>query len=587
MTNRIVLGINDAHNPSVCLLKDGKILGCISEERLRRIKGYNGFPELSIRQLLSDHEISPEEISLVAFTSKDIVPADLNRIVQSRSEKRKTVLAFSYIAKYSPFFATEKLFSPVATKMMQFIKKMIYSRAYKPILDRIGITTKNIKFYDHHMVHAYSAYFFKGVPRSECLIFTCDGEGDGLCASVCIGSGGKVERKISIPFVHSIAKMYNEVTWYLGLKPWEHEYKVMGLAPYAKKEYCERTLQIFNGMASIDPKNKLKFRNNSHAWAHTYGLLLKKKLYKERFDAIAFGIQTLTEKILIEWIRNNIRHFGIGNVMLAGGIFMNVKANQKIYEMPEVKSLFIVPSAGDESTAIGASMMGFAELCKEDGILARFEPIDDVYLGPSYEDATEDLVKKINGKKFRVSRCYDISGNVAELLSKGEIVARFSGRMEFGARALGNRSILADPRDLGTAGEINRMVKMRDFWMPFAPSILRQRKPDYLKTSWKKVNDQYMIISFDSTPLARNELKAAIHQADFTCRPQVVDKDFNSEYHKIIKKFENITGVGGVLNTSFNIHGEPIVCSPQDALSTFERSGLKYLVLENYLIEKI
>jgi carbamoyltransferase len=585
MKEKLILGINDGHPSTVCLLKNGKVLSCIIEERLIRIKNYSGFPILSIKKIFENNHINPQDIDLIAFSSKDIIPIDLEELGKNKRDTRLGVKAFSLATKLLPMGLTERPVTRIATKMRELLKMIKFKTEYKKMLKNLGLENKDVIFYDHHLTHAASIYCFLK-PKNKVLIFTCDGEGDGLCASVNIYEKGKITRKVSIPFVHSIGKMYNEITWHLGLKPWEHEYKVMGLAPYSKDQHTQKTWKIFEGMMSIDKKDKRKFKNNLHAWANSYASYIEKKLYKHRFDSIAYCIQKLTERILTQWIHNNIEHYNIEDIMLSGGVFMNVKANQKILEMDNVNSLFITPSAADESTAIGAAILGYIDLCEIDGAKPKFEEIRDIYFGPDYNENIDDYVKTINRDKFRVENFDDIDGVVGELLTKGKIIARLNGRMEFGARALGNRSILADPRSLDVVRILNEQIKHRDFWMPFAPTILREGIENYLDRPNKKVDDQYMIISFDTKQLGRKELKAAIHQADFTCRPQVLDKSWNEEYYNVIKTFEDITGVGGILNTSFNIHGEPIVCSPADAIHTLENCGLEHLALGNYLITK-
>ncbi len=579
-----VLGINDGHPSSICLIKDGEILYASMEERFDRIKNSVNFPILAIKNCFKYTGIKPEEIDLVAFSSKDIDPIDLNELAKKKSDSRLTVLTFSYITQFLPYSLIDKL-CIAGSNIRSLIKLKRYFTEYKKYLKQLGLGDKKVIFYDHHTVHAATAYYFNKEKPKKTLIFTCDGEGDGLCATVCIGEKDEIKRQVAIPFFHSIGKMYNEVTWYLGLKPWEHEYKVMGMAPYSDENHAKNTWKLFKNMMKIDEKDKRKFKNNTHKWAHTYGLMLKKKLYKHRFDSISYSIQRLTEEILTKWVDNNIDYYGIDDVMLSGGVFMNVKANQKIMELESVKSLFVVPSCGDESSAIGAAMLGYIDLCKQDGIKIEFKGISDLYLGPDFDNDVEEYVKKINKNKYKVEYFDEIEDKVANIIKNGGIVSRCSGRMEFGARALGNRSILANPSDLKVIREINQKIKQRDFWMPFAPVILRERAKDYI-IQRKQVDDQYMILSFDSTDLAKKDIISTLHQFDLTCRPQVLDKDWNPTYYSIVKSFEDITGIGALLNTSFNLHGEPIVCTPQDALSTFERSGLNYLILGNYLISK-
>ncbi|MCX8178883.1 MAG: hypothetical protein N3D75_03590 [Candidatus Aenigmarchaeota archaeon] len=579
-----VLGINDGHPSSICMIKNGKVVYSAMEERFDRIKNSVNFPFLSIKNCLKYTKTKPEEIDLIAFSSKDIDPIDLNELAKRKSDSRLTVIGFSYMSGILPKKTVDSL-CIIGSRFRSLIKLKRYFSQYKKHFEKLGLGKTKVIFYDHHTVHSATAYYFNKEKPKKTLIFTCDGEGDGLCATVSIGNDDDIKRQIAIPFFHSIGKMYNEVTWYLGLKPWEHEYKVMGLAPYSDEKHAEKTWNFFKNMVKIDEKDKRKFKNNTGKWAHTYGLFLKKNLYKHRFDAIAYSIQRLTEEILTKWVSNNIEYYGIKDVMLSGGVFMNVKANQRIMELSNLNSLFVVPSCGDESSAIGAAILGYIDVCRENGIKPDFAGIKDLYLGPDFDEDIDNSIKKLSKTKYKIEFYDEIEDKVAKIIKNGGIVARCSGRMEFGARALGNRSILANPSDLKMLREINQQIKQRDFWMPFAPVILRERTSDYIIKN-KKVDDEYMILSFDSTKLAQNEISAALHQFDLTCRPQVIDKDWNVSYYKIIKSFEELTGIGALLNTSFNLHGEPIVCTPNDAISTLERSGLKYLVLGNYLISK-
>ena len=264
---------------------------------------------------------------------------------------------------------------------------------------------------------------------------------------------------------------------------------------------------------------------------------------------------------------------------------MNVKMNMVIAQMPEVKQMHSFPSCGDESNPIGAAYYVYTQLCKKQGTTPTIHPITDTYLGPDYDDEVEEYIKanKLT-EKYNVREA--TPKMVAELLAKGEIVARSVGRMEWGARSLGNRAIMANPSDLKYVWQINEQIKMRDFWMPFAPTILKEREHDYIENP-KNIKAPYMIMAFNSTPLARKELRGAMHQADFTVRPQILEREWNPQYYDIIKEFEKITGIGGILNTSFNLHGKPVVCSPEDAVKeTFEPSGLRHLLLGKSLISK-
>jgi carbamoyltransferase len=305
-------------------------------------------------------------------------------------------------------------------------------------------------------------------------------------------------------------------------------------------------------------------------------------LSRRRFDHIAGGVQLFVERFLVRWVKACIAETGIRRIALSGGVFMNVKANQKILELPEVEELFVFPSCGDETNSIGAAWLRYRQRsAKNPKKLGHF------YVGPEYDDAQVEAA--LRSYKFQnhagIRAETEVERSVATLLAKGEIVARFKGRTEFGARALGNRSILANPAVPGVVKVINEMIKCRDFWMPFAPSVLAERSEDYFHKP-KPVEAPYMIITLDSREEKRNAMAAAIHPHDCTGRPQEVIEDWNPDYHRLIKYFEEMTGEGIILNTSFNLHGEPVVCSPRDALRVFDISGLQHLAIGTFMLTK-
>ena len=288
----------------------------------------------------------------------------------------------------------------------------------------------------------------------------------------------------------------------------------------------------------------------------------------------------------MQFVLNWVAKTGIRRLVLGGGMFMNVKFNMLLLERPEIDEIFFMPSGGDESVAIGAAYHAMLEKHRNGGAgngVSPIQPIGPLYLG---HELTEDEIRRAlvsYGSRIGFEKCEDIDRRTAGLLAGDRIVGRVRGRMEWGARALGNRSIVASPRNLETVRKINAAIKMRDFWMPFAPSILWERRHDYLVNP-RDFDAPYMIVAFDSTELARRELAAGLHPFDLTCRPQLVRKDWNPSYHRMIREFEKLTGIGGVLNTSFNLHGDPIVMNAEDAISTLLNSGLDYITLEDYLV---
>jgi carbamoyltransferase len=447
----------------------------------------------------------------------------------------------------------------------------------------LGIPEEKVVIVEHHMAHASAAYYGWAKFDEDILVLTNDGGGDSLCATVNIGRAGKIERIAEVHWWESIGMIYAMTTCILGMVPLEHEYKLMGMAPYAAGKATDqvfndlRTLFEFEGSDGIVWKRSGPLPEAFGSYEY-----LKDLFDLRRFDAICGGLQRFIEEFISEWIRNCIRTTGIKKVALSGGLFMNVKLNKIIMELPEVEDLFVYPSCGDETNAMGAAYYAFAE----HGDYRTMSPLTDFYTGPEYSSA--EILASVEAYSFKndvsVEHKEDIEAAVAELLAKGEVVARFKGREEFGARAMGNRSILADPSKPNVVKVINDAIKSRDFWMPFAPSLLDRREQDYFINP-KGIRAPYMILAFDSTDRV-NEFRAACHPYDLTIRPQVVYRDWNPSYYALLEKFESITGRGILLNTSFNLHGYPIVSRPEDALHVLDQSGLSWLAIGNLLLHK-
>lgn len=454
----------------------------------------------------------------------------------------------------------------------------------------IGCPAEKVQFIDHHLCHATTAYFGQGNMTDKILVLTCDGAGDGLSATINIGLDGKLERIATVSRANSVPILYSLMTYLLGFTPLEHEYKLMGMAPYSEgSSYSRKIADYFHTLFEYPKKEALTWQRLARITStYDLGPEFLEELKFCRFDNLAGGIQLFIEEFFLEWIKKTIAYTGIKKLALAGGVFMNVKLNKRILELPEVESLFVFPSCGDESNSIGAGWATYADHCR-----AQKQPIDIPKLGNIYwggdftEEQTQQAIDSFNfAKKVKVTHHDNIEHHCAELLAKGQIVARSKGRLEFGARALGNHSILADPGNWNTIHVINAMIKKRDFWMPFAPSMLAEHADDYVVNP-KGIRAPYMILSFDSKPDKRNSIIAATHPYDGSCRPQVVDQTMNPDYHKLISHYHTLTGNATVLNTSFNLHGFPIVYRPVEALEVFDKSGLKYLALGNFLVEEI
>lgn len=588
-----ILGIYDGHLSTASLLKDGKIIASVSEERFKSKKNYNGFPYESIKYCLNYAGIKGKDLSMVVIPQECGVPVFSDEEVQ-----KDPVLNFS-VSIYSPFVFLRKMWGYVEyyIPQLKYIRRPLYEFAFKTIGTRtiqkqkeyiaryLKVDPKIVRAYDHHTAHGAAAYYSGPYNEKDALVLTIDGEGDLISSSVNVVKDGKWKRIASTSSDSSFGWLYGDVTAYLGMKRGEHEYKVMGLAPYAKDYGVDPIYEKIKDVVTLNKKNPLKF--TSKIDTHMSGYYLKKTLKGDRFDNIAGAFQRLVEERLTEWVKAAVKETGINTVCLSGGVAMNVKANQKVAELPEVKELFVCPSSGDESSPSGACYLAYVDYCKENGNNPKVEPFGPLYLGPNFTngDVRKFLSKGNYFKKYKITKEKNIEKKIAKLLSTGEIVANMAGRMEWGARALGNRSIMANAKDFDIVQIINEAVKGRDFWMPFTPSILKERGDDYIQNP-KNIPAPYMIVTFDSKPLAKKDIRAALHPYDFTARPQLVEKEWNPRYYKILKEYEKLTGMGGFLNTSFNLHGLPIVLGPKEAMYAFENCGLKYLVLEDYLIEK-
>jgi carbamoyltransferase len=346
--------------------------------------------------------------------------------------------------------------------------------------------------------------------------------------------------------------------------------------------------RLFSDLFEFDPKNPL-------AWQRRQGVppmfsaseFIRSLLYRQRFDLIAAGLQQFTEDMLTQWVRNCVRETGIRRVACGGGVFMNIKANKEILALPEVEELFVFPSCGDETNSVGAAYWVYAQECLKANRPVDIEPIGPIYWGQDFDDSeAEDALSAFGGQsRIRYEYVVDIERRTADKIACGEVVARAKGRMEFGARALGNRSILARADNAQAVRVINDMVKNRDFWMPFAPAVLAERAGDYYVKP-KPMPAPYMVVGFDSHPATRHKTSACQHPYDYTLRPQEVTESSNPDFYHLLKHYEKITGEGIVLNTSFNLHGYPIAYAPTEALDILDRSGLKYLALGNWWVEK-
>ena len=583
----IVLGISETHCATAAILRDGAIVACASEERFTRLKNDAGYPRLAVDALLRELGLRAQQIDLVALAGRRAYAREwMNRVLHDADYARD----YYGVRLQEPRAGLGKRARKLGARLG--LIEPAQGKFTLPESERLGLVTghlglgaERIVTLDHHTCHAASAYFGAPFAGAPALVLTNDNSGDGLCATASSGRGTTLQRHEAAPSAAgSLGSFYSFVTLLLGMRFGEHEYKVMGLAPYAPLKAVERATAALGGAFDLLEDTPARF-----AWRRRgarYRLLLEDTLGL-RFDAVAGGAQQIVENLLVRWARLMRTRYGGDRLALGGGVFMNVKANMLLASEEWVRDLFVFPSCGDESNAIGAAYLGYLDLCTRAGRPATPQPFGPAYLGPSIDDEeVEALLRERDvAARHRVSEPARIEERIADLLVSDGVVARCAGRMEFGARSLGNRSILANPADHRVVGVINRMIKNRDFWMPFAPSVLRERETDYLVNP-KGLASPYMMLAFPTNPKRRDEIVAAVHPQDGTARAHIVDEAWNPGYHRVIREFERRTGTGAVLNTSFNLHGEPLVGSPVDALDTFERSGLPHLALGRFLISK-
>ncbi len=581
-----ILGLHDGHCASAALLEDGVLKYALQEERMVNKKNEPGLPVNAIKWIISQIG-DVNELDEIALSTLFIHEADWYRRQGHWEKGRKDYLANKVT------WPIRKRFDPYFTHRLDNRKRDI-----RALLTELGAKKEiPIKVVEHHQAHAASAYYSS--PLEHPLIMTADGSGDGLSATVSTTIDGYISRIEGLQCTRdeSPGELYSMVTYYMGFRPWDHEYKLMGMAPYSKVNE-----DVYSGLMKLIAVEKARFRSSISAdFAYNE---LKKLLYRKRFDEICAGLQEWFEAVMCRWfeevyegINTNYKMFDMegsdGTFACAGGDFMNVKANMKIAELPCVKDIFFMPSAGDESTSIGAAMQVYADYCVDHGMNPKREikPLQDLYLGPDAIEGdgleTEMLLDVAKNRgEISVIKAKNMETLVAETVESGGIVARCTGRLEFGARALGNRSILADPRSLQSIDTLNSQIKQRDFWMPFTPSVMEDQVKRYVENP-KLLYAPYMIQCFPSTEEGRRDLKAAMHRYDFTIRPQMVRRSWNEDYYRLLYRWMGSTGVGGMLNTSFNLHGYPICKDVQTALWTMKNSKLKFISAGPYFITKV
>lgn len=572
-----VLSIHFGHDSSAAIVSDGVVIAAAQEERFTRLKHYSQMPIRSIEFCLKSNNLKISDIDLIvipALTTRPELTALLNL-----KEKVGAVASGESVKKDMSYWIKFLLIN-IIQKLHQ--TTLIQTPTYISNYSTKGIEVINI---EHHLAHAASAYYSSGF-KEETLVFTADGSGDGQSLTIWKGKDSKLESIYKVGRDGSLGAFYSTVTEALGWIVGDGEGKVMGLAPYGN---TKKTKGVLDFIRPVYKNGKLVKKYNwgwpgvwfdmsTEHWHFAQSENVQKLIKKYGAENIAAEAQHVLEDELVNIISYWLKKTGCKYLASAGGVMLNVKANQRIWETGLLKNMYVFPDSGDGGVAVGAALYGYYLRSKK----KEFKKIDSVYWGPSYTNKEIEDILKVRNISYKKFDNKEMVATVSKLLSKGKIVGWFQGKMEVGPRALGNRSILMDPRDLKNKDIINSRVKYREGFRPFCPSIIDVAAKEYLENI---PDAHFMIVSSNVNKDKIKNIPAVTH-VDGSARPQVVTKKINPLFYDLIKSFGDITGVPVLLNTSFNIKGEPVVCTPQDAIKCFFDTGLDYLSMGNFLIKK-
>ena len=590
-----ILGISAFyHDSAACILKNGEIVAAAQEERFTRKKHDPSYPKNAINFVLDYADLKLSDVDQIVFFEKPFLKFE--RLLETYvAFAPKGFVSFS---KAMPIWIKEKLFQ----KNLLFNKLKEHDKNYK--------SDENIFFSDHHLSHAASAFFPS--PFDEAVVLTADGVGEWATTTVAVGKSNKLEIKKEIHFPHSLGLLYSAFTYYTGFKVNSGEYKLMGLAPYGKPIYENKIKKI------LDIKDDGTFRLDQNYFNYATGLTMTNDKFHKMFGQnprnpqnekitqfhmdIAASIQKVTEEIMIKLSKAIRKEYNIKNLCLAGGVALNCVANGKILKEKIFENIWIQPAAGDAGGSLGAALALWHIDQENERVIVSDDNMKGSYLGNEFDQ--EQIEKELNslGAKFEILDYENLIDKTAKFLSNEKAIGWFQGRMEFGPRALGGRSILGDPRSDKMQKNLNLKVKYRESFRPFAPSILREDLSNWFDlnvdspymllvsdvNSEKKIqmnDEQNKLFGIDKLNIKRSEIPAVTH-VDYSARIQTVTKNTNKRYYDLISRFKKITGCPVIVNTSFNVRGEPIVCSPTDAFNCFMGTELDYLVIGNCLLDK-
>ena len=591
-----ILGISAFyHDSAATIIKDGKIISAAQEERFTRKKHDSGYPYNAVQFVLNNSNLKLDDIESIVFYEKPFLKFE--RLLETYvANAPKGFLQFS---KAMPSWLREKLFQK--NLLINYLKKH----------DKSFANSKKIFFSEHHLSHAASAFYPS--PHDEAIILTADGVGEWATTTVAVGKKNKLEIKKEIHFPHSLGLLYSAFTYYTGFKVNSGEYKLMGLAPYGEPKYVNL---IYDKL--IDVKDDGSFRLNQDYFNYATGLTMTNEKFDNIFGKkprdskkdkitefhmdIAASIQKVTEEIMLKICRSLKNEYKIENLCLAGGVALNCVANGKILKSKIFKNVWIQPAAGDAGGSLGAALAYWHIQLNKNRDTSHKDVMSGSYLGPSYTD--EQIKQSLDkiGAKYKLLDEQSLIDKTADDLSKGHAIGWFQGRMEFGPRALGSRSIIGDPRSPDMQRNLNLKVKYRESFRPFAPSVLREDLKNWFeldndspymlivaevkKEIQKEMNEQEKkLFGIEKLNIKRSDIPAVTH-VDYSARIQTVHEETNKKYHDLIKKFKEKTNCSVLVNTSFNVRGEPIVNTPEDAFNCFMGTKLDNLAIGNcYLVK--
>ena len=560
-----ILAYKDGHDPAACLLKDGEVLAACEEERFTRQKhAPSVFPKQSIQFCLTQAGISENEV---------------DHVVYARLKPLATAWRVGwYYLIHPPTSLIQMRYAAVHMKVqiVGSLKALLGRAGYQKIREIFPNFPKKIYSYEHHLCHAASAYYFSNF--SDSLIITWDGKGEATSVFVAKGEGNKIR------FIHrrgifsSLGLLYSAATKYLGFTPNDGEYKVMGLAPYGNPDVdFSKILRPDARRGFWANPDFVLYPMAVKSFERVFGPRRKKdEPVGQEHKNFAASLQLALEESGLSAVREALRKNPSKNLCLAGGVALNVKLAKRIWDAEIVEGLFVQPAAGDDGLVLGAAAFLYTELTGK-----RVKPLTSLYFGPEYSASVG--LAAIEAANLKYTKEENIINTAAELLSSGKVVGWFQGRMEFGPRALGNRSVLAHPGRAEMKDLVNEKIKFREAFRPFCPSIMAGYAQQYFSNYYPA---PFMITSFAvSGEAVAKKIPAVVH-VDGTVRPQAVEQSVNPRYYELLEAFRQRTGIPALLNTSMNIRGEPIVCSPQDAINFFLKTNVDALVIGDYLLRK-